>query len=852
MLTLKNKISPDQFFVFFLLLFGPLAHGLVEIWSVTTAHLIVISLISIAVLVRVYKGKLTCYRTPVDIPILLFLLAILISYYTSVAPYASRIVIYKLLTAIALFFYIIHTQRNREKINLLLWVIVVLGTVYAVMGLTVVKGDFLGFKIFSRRHYNISLFYVNYNLFAGYLELVFLLSVGLAAAHRGGKQIFLFGMTVLTCLALLFTLSRGGILGASGGLAFFVIVSAFMQRRKKGFLIFTSAFFLGLIIIAWFGLDPVLDRLGTLENPSVAGETRIQIWQDTLRMIYVRPFTGWGPGTFSLAFPAYQAHGFKQQFVNYAHNDYLELAADTGMLGLVIFIIGIIILYISCLKKLKMVQSKYWQNVGLGALAACFSILIHSATDCNLQVSANLFLFVIAAGISVIAADKSRAKHHSLRADITLSSPGKKWCFFSGYFFVFCISTTLVSLPFWGERNLTAAKNFLRHRKYNDASAQVDRALLLNPDYAELLSLRGDILLTRKIQTDTLADIKNCTGCEKIIFWYEKASKAAQTDSTYFLKKAATFERYQKISTAENAYKKAILLSPMYAPHYYSIATLFIKQRKMDKAVNSFRQFLELSGTKKIPKVLDDIWSAGGDYKAQQQAIPKKASFRQAFAKYLTRDGEKELAEQEAAFAFALEPTARNARVHLIQLWRNKNFVGLLGVCKEYQQQFPEDQRILRRYAETFVKLKQYDEAISIYRRLIGMSSKSKKNVINYFVRIAGLYAQQKLYTDAVSVLHEGIAKFPRTGKLYQVLGIYFRRMKKNEEALHALKKAVSLKPDNAVFRYHLGVEYRRHKLEQEALKEWEACLTINSHFTRCEKGIDQLREKFGLSNSGQ
>ncbi|MCI5228050.1 MAG: hypothetical protein D3918_15710, partial [Candidatus Electrothrix sp. AX2] len=91
------------------MLFGPLAHGTVETWSITTAHLIVICLISIAVLTQVYRGQLKCYRTPVDLPIVLFLLAILISYFTSVAPYTSRTVIYKLLAAVALFFYIIHT-----------------------------------------------------------------------------------------------------------------------------------------------------------------------------------------------------------------------------------------------------------------------------------------------------------------------------------------------------------------------------------------------------------------------------------------------------------------------------------------------------------------------------------------------------------------------------------------------------------------------------------------------------------------------------------------------------------------------------------------------------------------------
>ncbi|MCI5150190.1 MAG: tetratricopeptide repeat protein, partial [Candidatus Electrothrix sp. MAN1_4] len=242
----------------------------------------------------------------------------------------------------------------------------------------------------------------------------------------------------------------------------------------------------------------------------------------------------------------------------------------------------------------------------------------------------------------------------------------------------------------------------------------------------------------------------------------------------------------------------------------------------------------------------------GGDYKVQQRAIPEKASFRQAFAHYLAKDGANKLAEQEAAFAFELAPTARNARVHLNRLWQNKNFADSLTACKEYQRQFPEDQWILRRYAEIFIQLKQYDQAISLYRQLIGMSSASKKNIINYFVRIAGLYARQKLYVDAVAVLKEGITQYPRTGKLYHVLGVYFRRMDKNEEALHAFKKAVSLNPDNVGFRYQLGLEYRRHKLEQEALSEWKECLDIRPHFTRCRTGIEQIRKQFGLSDSGQ
>ncbi|MCI5159359.1 MAG: hypothetical protein D3906_13175, partial [Candidatus Electrothrix sp. AUS1_2] len=187
---LNKKIAPDEILLFFLLLFGPLAHGLVELWSITAAQLIVIFLVAIAALIRIYQGEIKCYRTPADIPIILFLLCIVVSYCLSVYSYPGRLVIYKFLSALALFFYIVNTQISREKINRLLWVIVILGTVYAVMGLTLVGGDIFGFKIYSAKHYNISLFYVNHNHFAGYLELVFCLALGLATANRGGKQIF--------------------------------------------------------------------------------------------------------------------------------------------------------------------------------------------------------------------------------------------------------------------------------------------------------------------------------------------------------------------------------------------------------------------------------------------------------------------------------------------------------------------------------------------------------------------------------------------------------------------------------------------------------------------------------------
>jgi tetratricopeptide (TPR) repeat protein len=173
-------------------------------------------------------------------------------------------------------------------------------------------------------------------------------------------------------------------------------------------------------------------------------------------------------------------------------------------------------------------------------------------------------------------------------------------------------------------------------------------------------------------------------------------------------------------------------------------------------------------------------------------------------------------------------------------------------MSKAYLDQFPEDIWIKERYAVSLEKIKQYEQAVLIYQQLATTFSDKPQKAAKYFIKIARLYAQQKLYSKAVAVLHQGIEKYPRTGILFYHTGLYLRQMKKNEDALHALKKAASLTPDNVWFRYHLGEEYRRNKLEQEALNEWKECLAIQPTFARCKAGIKRIEKEFGLPVSGQ
>lgn len=847
----KSKVSLDEILLFAILIFGPIAHGLVETWSITIVHVAAISLFSIAVLTKIYRGEFRIYRTPIDIPILFFLIAVFISFSTSVYPYASRIVVYEGITGLIFYFFVVNILRSSEKISRLLWMIVVFGTLYAVMGLILVDGSILGFRIFSKQHYNISLFFVNHNHFAGYLEMVFFLSIGLAMANKGGKRVVLFGAGILVAAAVLFSLSRGGIIGFIGGLSFYIIAFAFIQKEKKGTLLLTAFALVAFAVLAWLGLEPVLDRLNTLEDLSIAGEGRFEVWQGTLQMITERPLFGRGPGTFAFAFPPYQTELFAGKFVNYAHNDYLELAADTGLAGLLTFLCALLFLFVSCLRKLTATKNRYRQAVGVGALAACFSILIHSLTDCNLQIPSNLILFAVAAGIAVVSAESSENKKKKKENVCAVVRFGNNLWKTVGCVSV-CLATFLavvaVITPYLGDKYLETAWVHQYKGEHDKAVAAMEKGIFVNPDNAELIRAMGDILLTKAAREDNYYDIKNCTWQKKALHWYEKAIRSCSVKGSYFNKKGYLLEQLGQAAEAEEAYRQAIQRYPMHASTYYNLAALYLKEKQIDKALKYYRGFLELGKKKELNKVLDDIWSAGGEYETQKKAVPETAVFRQAFAAYLKANGENELAVREYSYAFSLDPTERNALVHLRGLCRNKDFSGAFAESEKYLRSFPEEIRIKEQHAVILVNLGRNKEAIRIYQSLLDKSDERNKDG-KYYVRIAQLYAKDKLYNEAVVTLEQGIAKNPRNHSLYYHMGINLRPMKKPEETLAAFKKAVALARNNVWCRYQLGVEYQRNRLEQEAMEEWKECLAIKPGFAPCKKAVDRLEKQFGLES---
>lgn len=110
----------------------------------------------------------------------------------------------------------------------------------------------------------------------------------------------------------------------------------------------------------------------TLDGESL--DIRIPVSRDTWRMAQRRPWFGWGAGSFEIVFPAFQGSylrnhdGRLQARFEHAHNDWLELLAETGFVGASLFLVPVGIAGVISWRRARLAGR--WALAGCGLLAA--------------------------------------------------------------------------------------------------------------------------------------------------------------------------------------------------------------------------------------------------------------------------------------------------------------------------------------------------------------------------------------------------------------------------------------------------------------------------------------------------
>jgi O-antigen ligase len=155
---------------------------------------------------------------------------------------------------------------------------------------------------------------------------------------RGLMKVVLLAAAAIAVAGLALTLSRGGIVGAGISLAVLLAWAPF--RRYAGAILLVLSLFalanLGSLHDSSASL--VAQRLGTLNSEGIRDNPRTKIWRATPDIIADYPFLGTGIGNFGEVSPRYGIRDLGGFAYDHAHNIVLTFAAETGLIGVFLFL----------------------------------------------------------------------------------------------------------------------------------------------------------------------------------------------------------------------------------------------------------------------------------------------------------------------------------------------------------------------------------------------------------------------------------------------------------------------------------------------------------------------------------
>jgi O-antigen ligase len=383
-----------------LLMFGPLAFGIVQDWSTALFEAGAAVALLIWMAWQLTACEVRIRWNPLFASMLVFfgLILVQIAFHHSASLYDSLSEFWLYIAYGILVFVAVQLLRADDGFILRFGkAMAVFGSVYAVFA--VFQGFTSGGRIYwliKPRAGSVYGSYVNHNHYAGLMELLLPIALVLAFSGlvRGGKQVLLVFAAMLMAASVFLCQSRGGMFAVIAETVFLAIFWMRQFSPRKSAAVFMAFCLVTALFLTWIAPQPVGDRITDIHDPA-----RWLIHRDSIRMFAAHPFLGSGFGSFATVFPRYRAFydGF---FINHAHDDYLELLLETGLVGFGVGMWFIVVLYREGLRNLRPAKRSPAALISTAALAGCTGLLAHSFIDFNLHIPANAALFYVLCAIA--------------------------------------------------------------------------------------------------------------------------------------------------------------------------------------------------------------------------------------------------------------------------------------------------------------------------------------------------------------------------------------------------------------------------------------------------------------------
>lgn len=334
---------------------------------------------------------------------------------------------------------------SRTGVRRVVAAILVFGGILALIGIVqkAVLGDhtYMGMKIYGFWTPESTLVtpfgpFVNRNHFAGWMLMGIPLAIGLLCAMfeegahlvrpgwrnrllwlsspEGGRLVLAGFASVLMALSLAMSMSRSG-MAAFALIAMFIgwrLVMALPSTRARAT---AAALFLVLLVLPalWVGAGSAMDRFSG--DPRGSMETRLRVWRDSRAIIRDFPIAGTGLNTFATAEVLYQG-GSRATHFEEAHNDYLQLAAEGGILLVLPAAIAVALFVRGVRRRFAEdgdERTTYW--IRFGAVSGIIAIALQSLVEFSLQMPGNAAFFVVLLAIALHRSPDGSSDRRSVR-----------------------------------------------------------------------------------------------------------------------------------------------------------------------------------------------------------------------------------------------------------------------------------------------------------------------------------------------------------------------------------------------------------------------------------------------------
>ncbi|MEW6755922.1 MAG: O-antigen ligase family protein [Candidatus Latescibacterota bacterium] len=323
----------------------------------------------------------------------------------------------------------VHRLGQRAAAAALVWTVVGVGFVVTGLGLLQQVGVHLIPLPKAYGDFPVSTL-GNPNFVAHYLDLLIPLTAGLLVVRRDPRERGVLALLLLfACAHMLLTGTRGGwVAVASGLLLFYLWVrrpgrwrSALVLVVVVGALLSPAAgLVLGSIRVGEATLYDQLSRLGertveralsVFERSDFSISQRRVVWSDTVDLIAEHPWLGVGYGNYELALPAHRSigrhrewqalMGTRTEVAYHAHNEYLEVLAETGPVGLAAFLWLLGALLWSGYRRLREAAERAERLFVAGCLGGLAAVLVHAVFSFPLQDPASAIHFYLLGALMV-------------------------------------------------------------------------------------------------------------------------------------------------------------------------------------------------------------------------------------------------------------------------------------------------------------------------------------------------------------------------------------------------------------------------------------------------------------------